>query len=130
MQKHLRHCPSFLLKWPVHDLMLVIPSPPLIKVASITRPYSKLGGTEWREEKVDFSWKCLNIFATGCSTSRKSFPAPFSQGEIPFLSFSTPAPTLETFCSSLLNAPANHSRLSRVEERKRKRTRHRLIIYV
>ena len=32
-------------KWPVHDLVLVIPPPPLIKVASNTRPYSKLGGT-------------------------------------------------------------------------------------
>ena len=35
----------FWLKWPVHDLVLVIPPPPLIKVASNTRPYSKLGGT-------------------------------------------------------------------------------------
>ena len=42
--------------------------------------------------KGQFSWKCLNIFATDCSTSRKSFPAPFSQGEIPFLSFPTPPP--------------------------------------
>ena len=67
--------------------MLVIPPPPLIKVASNTRPYSKLGGTtlNGREEggqyyisqtcdqerfearKVVFSWECLNIFATGCS---------------------------------------------------------------
>ena len=66
--------------------MLVIPPPPLIKVASNTRPYSKLGGTtlNGREEggqyyisqtcdqerfearKVVFSWECLNIFATGC----------------------------------------------------------------
>ena len=53
-------------------------------------------------EKVSFSWKCLNIFATGCSTSRKSFPVPFNQeGEVPFLSFSTPVPTFGTFCSSL-----------------------------
>ena len=29
---------------PVHDLVLVIPSPPLIKVASNTRPCSKPGG--------------------------------------------------------------------------------------
>ena len=63
------------------------PPPPLIKVASNTRPYSKLGGTtlNGREEggqyyisqtcdqerfearKVVFSWECLNIFATGCS---------------------------------------------------------------
>ena len=73
-------------KWPVHDLVLVIPSPPLIKVASNTRPCSKLGGTtlNGREEggqyyilqtcdqerfearKVVFPWECLNIFATGC----------------------------------------------------------------
>ena len=44
-QKYLRHCTIFWLIWPVHDLVLVIPSPPLIKVASNTRPCSKLGGT-------------------------------------------------------------------------------------
>ena len=69
--------------------MLVIPPPPLIKVASNRRPYSKLGGTtlDGRKEggqyyisqtfdqepfaarKVVFSWECLNIFATGCSFS-------------------------------------------------------------
>ena len=38
-------CTVFWHKWPVHDLVLVIPPPPLIKVASNTRPYSKLGGT-------------------------------------------------------------------------------------
>ena len=43
LQKYLRHV--FWHKWPVHDLVLVIPPPPLIKVASNTRPYSKLGGT-------------------------------------------------------------------------------------
>ena len=66
--------------------MLVIPPPPLIKVVSNTRAYSKLGATtlNGREEgghyyisqtcdqerfearKVGFSWECLNIFATGC----------------------------------------------------------------
>ena len=81
-----RHCAVFWHKWPVHDLVLVIPPPPLIKVASNTRPYSKLGGTtlNGREEggqyyisqtcdqerfdakTVVFSWECLNIFATGC----------------------------------------------------------------
>ena len=45
LQKYLRHCTVFWHKWPVHDLVLVIPPPPLIKVASNTRPYSKLGGT-------------------------------------------------------------------------------------
>ena len=30
----LRHCTVFWLKWPVHDLVLVIPPPLLIKVAS------------------------------------------------------------------------------------------------
>ena len=65
------------------------PPPPLIKVASNTRPCSKLGGTtlNGREEggqyyisqtcdqerfearKVVFLWECLNIFATGCSYS-------------------------------------------------------------
>ena len=45
MKKYLRHCTVFWHKWPVHDLVLVIPPPPLIKVASNTRPYSKLGRT-------------------------------------------------------------------------------------
>ena len=67
------------------------PPTPLIKVASNTRPYSKLGGTplNGREEgggrsvlyltdlwpgaiwskKGRFSWECLNIFAIGCSYS-------------------------------------------------------------
>ena len=65
----------------------MIPPPPLIKVASNTRPYSKLGGTtlNGREEggqyyilqtfdqerfearKVVFPGECLIIFATGCS---------------------------------------------------------------
>ena len=87
LQKYLRHCTVFWHKWPVHDLVLVIPPPPLIKVASNTRPYSKLGGTtlNGREEggqyyiiqtcdqerfearKVVFRWECLIIFATGCS---------------------------------------------------------------
>ena len=87
MQKYLRHRTVFWHKWPVRDLVLVIPPPPLIKVASNTRPYSKLGGTtlNGREEggqyyilqtcdqeqfearKVVFPWECLNIFATGCS---------------------------------------------------------------
>ena len=74
-------------KWSVCDLVLVIPPPPLIKVARNTRPCSKLGRTtlNGREEggqyhisqtcdqqrfearKVVFSWECLNISATGCS---------------------------------------------------------------
>ena len=82
---------------PVHDLVLVIPFPLLIKVASDRRPYSKLGGTTLnrREEgaqyyisqtcdqerfaakKVAFSWECLNIFATGFS--RFSFRPNFLQ---------------------------------------------------
>ena len=89
LQTHLRHCTVFWHKWPVHDLVLVIPPPSLIKVASNRRPYSKLGGTtlDGRKEggqyyisqtfdqepfaarKVVFSWECLNIFATGCSFS-------------------------------------------------------------
>ena len=60
------------------------------KVASNTRPYSKLGGTtlSGREEggqyyilqtcdqerfearKVVSPWECLNIFATGCSNQK------------------------------------------------------------
>ena len=89
MQKYLRHCTVFWLKWPVHDLVLVNPPPPLIKVASNTGPYSKLGGTtlNGREEggqyyiletcdqerfearKVVFPCECLIIFATGCSST-------------------------------------------------------------
>ena len=85
---YLRNCTVFWDKWPVHDLVLVIPPPPLIKVASNTKPYSKLGGTtlNGREEGsqhyisqtcdqerfearkvVFFFCGCLNIFATGCS---------------------------------------------------------------
>ena len=91
LQKYLRHCSVVWHKWLVHDLVLVIPPPPLIKVASNTRPCSKLGGTtlNGREEggqyyishtchqerfearMVVFSWDCLNIFAPGC---RKSSP--------------------------------------------------------
>ena len=44
LQKYLRHCTVFWHKWPVHDLLLVM-APPLIKVASNTRPGSKRGGT-------------------------------------------------------------------------------------
>ena len=88
LQKYLRHCTVFWRKWPVHDLVLVIPPPPLIKVASNTRPYSKLGGTtlNGREEggqyyilqtcdqerfearKVVFPREGFIIFATGCSS--------------------------------------------------------------
>ena len=48
----LRHRTVFWLNWPVHDLVLVIPRPPLIKDASNTRTGSKLGGTTFngREE--------------------------------------------------------------------------------
>ena len=45
LQKYLRHCTLFWHKWPVHDLVLVIPLHPLSLVASNTRPCSKLGGT-------------------------------------------------------------------------------------
>ena len=44
LQKYLRHCTVFWHKWLVYDLVLVIPPPPLIKVASNPRPCSKLGG--------------------------------------------------------------------------------------
>ena len=88
LPKYLSHCTVFWHKWPVHDVVLVIPPPPLIKVASNTRPCSKLGGTTFngKEEggqyyisqtcdqqrlearKVVFPWECLHIFATGCSS--------------------------------------------------------------
>ena len=84
LQKYLRHCTVFWHKWPVHDLVLVIPPPPLIKVASNTRPYSgtTLNGREeggqyyilqtcdqarFEARKVVFPWECLIIFVTGCS---------------------------------------------------------------
>ena len=86
LQKYLRHCTVFWRKWPVHDLVRVIPPPPLIKVATKPRPCSKLGGTtlngregggqyyisqtcdqeRFEARKVGFSWECFNIFATGC----------------------------------------------------------------
>ena len=88
MQKYLKHRTIFWHKWPVHDLVLVIPPPPLIKVASNTRPNSKLGGTtlkgrgeggqhyilqtcdqeRFEARNIVFLWECLNIFVTGCST--------------------------------------------------------------
>ena len=99
LQKYLRPCTVFWHKWPVHDLVLVIPPPPLIKVASNTRPYSKLGGTtlNGREEggqyyilqtceqerfearKVVFPWECLIIFATGCSKSIYWLAPPYAR---------------------------------------------------
>ena len=38
-------CTVLWYKWPVHDLVLVIPPPPLGKVANNIRSCSKLGGT-------------------------------------------------------------------------------------
>ena len=35
LQKYLRHCTVFWHKWPVHDLVLVIPPPPLSKLLAI-----------------------------------------------------------------------------------------------
>ena len=92
LQKYLRHCTVVWHKWTVHDLVLVIPPPPLINFASNTRPYSKLGGTtlNGREEggqyyilqtcdqerfearKVVFPWECLIIFATGCRCNKNN----------------------------------------------------------
>ena len=88
LQKYLRHCTVFWHKWPVHDLVLVIPPPLLITVVSNTRPYPKRGGTTLNERgeggqyyisqtcaqerfearKVAFSWECLNIFAIACNS--------------------------------------------------------------
>ena len=65
LQKYLRHCTVFWHKWPVHDLVLVIPPPPLIKVVSNTRPYSKLGG--YRGEKEGLA----ALFATIVSLTTK-----------------------------------------------------------
>ena len=48
LQKYLRHCTLFWLQWPAHDLVLVNPPPPLIKLA---RPCSKLKGTTSNGEK-------------------------------------------------------------------------------
>ena len=92
LQKYLRHSTIFWLKWPVHDLVLVTSPPPLFKVASNTRPCSKLAGTTlnggggrsvfyltdlwlaaiWSKTGC-FSWECLNIFATGCSSHYSDF---------------------------------------------------------
>ena len=65
-------------KWPVHDLVLVIPPPPLVKSARNSRPCSKLegttlnggggvSGTSHRCKKATFSLECLNSFAAGCT---------------------------------------------------------------
>ena len=48
LQKYLRHCTLFWVKWPAHDLVLVNPPPPLIKLA---RPCSKVKGTTLYGEK-------------------------------------------------------------------------------
>ena len=44
LQKYLTRRRLFWLKWSVHDLVLVISPPSLVKVASNTRPCLKLGG--------------------------------------------------------------------------------------
>ena len=49
MQKYLRHCPSFLLKWPVHDLVLVIP--PSSPYQSCWQYKTILGGTTLNERE-------------------------------------------------------------------------------
>ena len=49
--------PSFPVKQrTAYDLVLVIPPPPLTKVAHNTRPYSKLRGTTLNEEKWVRGW--------------------------------------------------------------------------
>ena len=48
LQKYLRHCTLFWVKRPAHDLVLVNPPLPLIKLA---RPSSKLKGTTLNGEK-------------------------------------------------------------------------------
>ena len=57
LQKYLRHCTIFSHKWPVHDLVLVIPPPPLITVSSNTRLCPKPGGTLqlWRGGRREVS---------------------------------------------------------------------------
>ena len=42
LPEHLRHCTVFWLKWPIDDLLLVIPPPPRIKVSSIRKSCSEL----------------------------------------------------------------------------------------
>ena len=65
MQKYLRHCTVFWLKWPVHDLVLVNPPPPLVKVASNTRPCSKLGRTTLNGRKGEVSIISHRLTASG-----------------------------------------------------------------
>ena len=62
-KKNLTHCTILWLKWPVHELVLLIPPPPLIKVASNIRPCSKR-----REPKGDD--KCY-FFADQTSSDLK-----------------------------------------------------------
>ena len=87
LQKYLRHCTLFWLKWAPHYLVLVNPPPPLIKLA---RPCSKLKGTTSNGEKevgeyfllqkCDYGsdlqyWKARvsQHFCTGCSFILKSW---------------------------------------------------------
>ena len=55
LQKYLKHCTVFCLKWPVHDLVLVTPSPPFFEVAGNTRRCSKFGGTTLNGERTEVS---------------------------------------------------------------------------
>ena len=86
----LRHCTVFWLKWPVHDLLLVIPPPLLIKVASNIQDHAQnLEEQLWMEERREVSiiryltdlllapiWskkgrffvRLSPYFATGCSS--------------------------------------------------------------
>ena len=52
-KQNLIHCPLIWLEWSFYDLVFAMPSPPLFKVVSNTKPCSKLGGTTlngWKEE--------------------------------------------------------------------------------
>ena len=55
MQKYLRHCTIFWLKWPVNDLVLVIPSPPLSKLLAIQGHAQNLEEQLWMEGRREVS---------------------------------------------------------------------------
>ena len=92
LQNYLRHSPVFWHKWPVHNLVLVTPPPPLHPLSKLLAIHDHtqnleqqlwMGGrrevstsvisqrsvtrSDLKQERSFFSWECLNIFATGCS---------------------------------------------------------------
>ena len=96
------------LEWPVYDFVLVIPPPTLIKVASNTRPCSKLGGTTlngWKEEVSIISHRSV-------TSSGLKYERPILRRRV--------STFFATVCSSYLgNVVRSHARAARETRRLR-----------